>query len=103
MIPHDLGVKTCVACGADLHDQDFPRFGVTTAPDFGMVFDFICPRCAHFGRYVVVQPPHLSPAQVLRSLADIIEADDHRDTKSHRPARPRPGACDVRAIRFWRR
>lgn len=76
-LPKRLEIYHCAACNAELGDSDFPSCGVSLHEQpAGIFFNYSCPNCSNFGRYLIPTKADIGPTVALRQLAELLDFED---------------------------
>lgn len=76
-IRRELDVHRCSECKCSLEDGNFVGCGILfetpEAPGWQAHFDYHCPTCGHYGRWMLAIPDDLSALDAMKSLVNAFD------------------------------
>ena len=81
IISRSFKIHVCVACSTPLNDEDFIRMGISIFQNNCFFFDYVCRKCEHRGRYVVIDQPKMNAIEALAALARHVSLEDENAPK----------------------
>lgn len=76
-IRKDLDIHRCSECGGTLEDGHFVGCGMLfespEAPGWNMHFDYHCPSCEHYGRWMIPVPDDISAIDAMGMLVNAFD------------------------------